>query len=190
MKENTKNKALMATKTTVYCAMLIALSIIMARVLSFATPNGVRWSADKFPLFLAGMFFGPLAGALTGFAADFLGSLMQFGFNPLLCPPAILYGLFGGLLRRYIQKNPSILRLALSYLFPVVLGSILYQSCALAYFYFDGVYFQGVLYYLSTRSVQFAIMLVVEVLIIYMLMKTGVFTRLGVWPPRQKKGSL
>ncbi|MBQ7341265.1 MAG: folate family ECF transporter S component [Oscillospiraceae bacterium] len=187
MKENTRNKTLMATKTIVYCAMLIALSIVMARVLSFATPDGIRWSLDKFPLFLAGMFFGPLAGALTGFAADFLGSLMQFGFNPLLCLPAILYGLFGGLLRRYIQKNPSIFRLAFSYLFPIVIGSILCQSCALAYFYFDGAYLKGVLYYLSTRSVQFAIMLVVEVLIIYMLMKTNVFTRLGVWPPKLKK---
>lgn len=174
-------------KAVVYCAMLAALSVVMARVLSFSTPNGIRWSLDKFPLFLAGMFFGPLMGALTGFAADFLGSLMQFGFNPLLCPPAILYGLFGGLLCRFIQKKPSILRLGLSYLFPVVIGSILYQSCALAYFYFDGVYFEGVLYYLGTRTVQFSIMLVAETLIIYMLMKTKVFTRLGVWPPKLKE---
>lgn len=175
-----------ATKTVVCCAMLTALSVVMARVLCFATPDGVRWSADKFPLFLAGMFFGPLMGAVTGFAADFLGSLLQFGFNPLLCPPAILYGLFGGLLRWYIQKNPTVFRLALSYLCPVVLGSILYQSCMLAYFYFDGVYKEGLLYYLSTRSVQFAIMLVVEVLIIYTLMKTNVLSRLGVWPPKAK----
>ena len=102
-----------------------------------------------------------------------------------------MYGLFGGLLRWYIHKNPSILRLALSYLFPVVIGSILYQSCMLAYFYFDGVYFEGVLYYLGTRSIQFAIMLVVEVFIIYMLMKLNVFTRLGVWPPKSiaKRGN-
>lgn len=175
-----------ATKAIAYCAMFVALSVIMARVLSIATPNGVRWSADKFPLFLAGMLFGPLMGALTGFAADFLGSIMQFGFNPLLCPPAILYGLFGGLMRRYIQKNPSVLRLVVSYALPVVLGSILYQSAMLAYFYFDGVYAEGVLYYLSTRTVQFTIMLAVETLIIYMLMKANVFTRLGVWPPRGK----
>lgn len=179
-----KNKSGITAKMLASCAMLAALSVIMARVLSFSTPDGIRWSADKFPLFLAGMFFGPLMGSLTGFTADFLGSLLQFGFNPLLCPPAIMYGLFGGLLRWYIHKNPSILRLALSYLFPVVIGSILYQSCMLAYFYFDGVYFEGVLYYLGTRSIQFAIMLVVEVFIIYMLMKLNVFTRLGVWPPQ------
>lgn len=187
MQKNNQQRSRTATKALVCCAMLAALSIVMARVLSFATPDGIRWSADKFPLFLAGMLFGPVMGALTGFAADFLGSLLQFGFNPLLCPPAILYGLFGGLLRWYIQKNPSVFRLALSYLCPVVLGSVLYQSCMLAYFYFDGVYFEGLVYYLSTRAVQFSIMLVVEVLIIYTLTKLNLFTRLGVWPPKAKK---
>lgn len=171
-------------KALVYCAMLAAISVVMARVLCFATPDGVRWSLDKFPLFLAGMFFGPVMGALTGFVADFTGSLMQFGFNPLLCPPAILYGLFGGLLRRYLQKKTSVVRIGVSYLFPVVIGSILYQSCMLAKLYFDGTFTNGLVYYLGTRSIQFSIMLVAETLIIYMLMKTNIFTRLGVWPPR------
>ena len=181
-----KNK-LITTKSLACCALLAALSVVLARFLSFATPDGVRWSLDKFPLFLAGMFFGPLMGSLTGFTADFLGSLMQFGFNPLLCPPAILYGLFGGLLRRYLQKNTSVARIAVSYLCPVVIGSILYQSCMLAKLYFDGTYINGLKYYLGTRSIQFSIMLVAETLIIYMLIKTNIFTRLGVWPPKTKK---
>lgn len=182
-------KRTQAIKALVYSAMLAAISVVMARLLCFATPDGVRWSLDKFPLFLAGMFFGPVMGGLTGFVADFTGSLMQFGFNPLLCPPAILYGVFGGLLRRYIQKNPSVTRLGLSYLFPVVIGSILYQSCMLAFLYFDGTFAAGLLYYLGSRSIQFSIMLVAETLIIYALMKSNVFTRLGVWPPiKFKKG--
>ena len=177
-------------KALVYSAMLAALSVVMARLLCFATPDGVRWSLDKFPLFLAGMFFGPVMGALTGFVADFIGSIMQFGFNPLLCLPAILYGLFGGLLRRYIQKKTTLLRLGVSYLAPVLLGSVLYQSSMLAFFYFDGIYAEGLAYYLGTRSIQFAIMLVAETLIIYMLMKTGIFTRLGVWPPQKAKSRI
>ena len=177
-------------KALVYSAMLAALSVVMARLLCFATPDGVRWSLDKFPLFLAGMFFGPVMGSLTGFVADFIGSIMQFGFNPLLCPPAILYGLCGGLFRRYIQKNTSLYRLGTCYLFPVVVGSILYQSSMLAFLYFDGVYVEGLAYYLSTRSIQFAIMLVAESLIIYTLMKTGIFTRLGVWPPKKAKSRI
>ena len=184
-----QTKRTQAVKALVYSAMLAAISVVMARLLSFSVAGGVRWSLDKFPLFLAGMFFGPVMGALTGFVADFTGSLMQFGFNPLLCPPAILYGVFGGLLRLYIQKNPSVFRLGLSYLFPVVTGSILYQSCMLAVLYFDGTFTAGLLYYLGSRGIQFSIMLVAETLIIYALMKTNVFTRLGVWPPiKFKKG--
>ena len=172
-----------STRTLVCCALLAALSVIMARLLCFATPNGVRWSADKFPLFLAGLLFGPVLGGLTGFTADFLGSIMQFGFNPLLCPRAILYGVFGGLMRHFIRKNPNILRLGISYLLPVVIGSILYQSAALAYFYFDGTFGAGFLYYLGTRTFQFSIMLVVEVTIIFILLKTRIFTRMDLWNP-------
>jgi ECF transporter S component (folate family) len=189
-----RTKRTQAVKALVYCAMLAAISVVMARLLSFSVDGGVRWSLDKFPLFLAGMFFGPTMGALTGFVADFTGSLMQFGFNPFLCPPAILYGLFGGLLRRYVQKNPSVIRLGISYLFPIALGSILYQSCALAYFYFkDGPFMEGVIYYLGTRTVQFSIMLVVETFILYMLLKvllkTNMLTRLGLWPKLNERKS-
>ena len=59
MKKQTK----ITTKKLVCCALLAALSVVMARWLCFATPNGVRWSLDKFPLFLAGMLFGPVLGA-------------------------------------------------------------------------------------------------------------------------------
>ena len=180
MKGNNKITA----KSVACCAMLAAISIVMARLLCFATPDGVRWSLDKFPLFLAGMFFGPVMGALTGFTADFLGSIMQFGFNPLLCLPAILYGLFGGVFSSYLRKKFTVIRLGLSYLFPIVLGSILYQSYMLAYLFYDGGLMAGLAYYLGTRTVQFSIMLVAEVAIIYSLVKLKIFTRLGLWDKR------
>ena len=179
-----ENKRIIAVRAVACCAMLAALSIVFARLLSISPPGGVRWSLDKFPLFLAGMLFGPVMGALTGFTADFLGSLMQYGFNPLLCLPAILYGLFGGVFSQYLRKKFTVVRLGFSYLFPITLGSILYQSYMLAYLYFDGGLKEGLAYYLGTRSVQFAIMLVVEVAIIYTLMKLKIFTRLGLWNKR------
>ena len=174
-------------KKVASCALLAAISVVMARILSFATPDGIRWSADKFPLFLAGMLFGPLMGGMTGFVADLLGSVLQFGFNPFLCPPAILYGVFGGIFRWFLVKKFNIFRLGIAYLFPVLIGSILYQSCALAYFYFSGTLLEGILYYLGTRTFQFSIMLVAEVFIIATLMKVNVFTRIGLWPPVRKE---
>ena len=185
---DSRNPTAISAKTIACCAFLAAISIVMARLLSFSTPDGIRWSLDKFPLFLAGMLFGPLMGCMTGFVADFIGSLMQFGFNPFLCPPAILYGLFGGLFRLYLAKNCSPLRMAIAYAFPIVIGSILYQSAALAYFYFDEGFWKGLIYYLASRTFQFSIMLVVEVLILSSLMKANVFSRLGLWPSKPASG--
>ena len=182
MKE--RSKSFITIRAIAFCAMLAAISIVMARLLSFSTPGGVRWSLDKFPLFLAGMLFGPVMGALTGFAADFIGSLMQYGFNPLLCLPAILYGLFGGIFSGYLRRRFTLLRLGVSYLFPIVLGSILYQSYMLAYLFFEGALMEGFVYNLGTRSIQFSIMLVLEVVLIYILMKTNLFTRMGLWSKR------
>ncbi len=184
---NKKHNSSMAVKTIAYCALLSAISIIMARLFSYAQPGGVRWSLDKFPLFLAGVLFGPLAGSLTGFVADFTGSLMQFGFNPIFCPPAILYGLCGGLFRYFLAKNPSAIRLSLSYLPPVALGSVLYQSATLAWVYNAPTFWVAFYANLISRAIQFAVVLVLEVSVLYLLIKTKIFTRLGVWPPKKKK---
>ena len=181
-----RNNSSLAAKAIAYCALLAAISIVMARLLSYAQPGGVRWSLDKFPLFLAGMLFGPLAGALTGFVADFTGSLMQFGFNPVFCPPAILYGLCGGLFRHFLAKKASPIRLAVSYLPPVVLGSVLYQSATLAWVYNAATFWPALYANLISRGIQFAVTLVLEVAILYLLIKTKIFNRLGVWPPVKK----
>ena len=176
-----------STRNLVCCALLAALSVVMARLLCFATPDGVRWSADKFPLFLAGMLFGPVPGALVGFGADFIGCLFSpYGYNPLFCVPPILYGLCAGLLRRFLCEKISPLRLVLGFLPPVALGSVLYQSLTLSYMYFDGGLMAGFVYYLTTRSVQFGITLVLDVLAVYLLCKANIFQRLGVWYVQKK----
>ena len=38
-----------------------------------------------------------------------------------------------------------------------------------------------------TRSVQFAIVYVLDVLIIYLLFRSNMFIRLGIWPPSKKE---
>ena len=175
------------TRAIACCALLAAISIVMARLLSYAPFGSVRWSLDKFPLFLAGMLFGPVAGCLTGFVADAAGSMMQYGFNPVLCPPAVLFGLFGGLFRCWMAKKPLFPKLVVSYLVPVVLGAWLYQSAALAYcFNADNlmVAFQA---NLISRGIQFAVIAPLEIAIIMLLVGTGLFTRIGLWPPAGKK---
>lgn len=186
-----KKQTQIATKTLAYCALLAALSIVLARLLGLMPEQSMRFSIEAVPIFLAGMLFGPLAGGLVGFAADFVGCLFSaYGYNPIFCIPPILYGVFGGVFRHYLSRNVSILRLGISFLPPVVLGSILYQSCTLSYMYFDGAFLEGLLFYMSTRTVQFAITLVLDVVVIFLLFKADIFARIGLWPPRKRnKGS-
>ena len=181
-----KNKRSMTTKTMAYCALLAALSVVLARLVIPMPAADTRFSIEAVPIFLAGMLFGPIPGALVGFAADFVGCLFSgYGYNPLFCLPPILYGLCAGLLRYFICAKPNPLRLFLSLLIPVVLGSVLYQSMTLSFVYFNGGLMAGFVYYLTARSIQFGITLVLDVLVLYLLCKANIFQRMGIWPTKK-----
>ena len=182
-KLKTTHRQRMATRTLASCALLAAISIIMARLLSYAPFGSVRWSLDKFPLFLAGMLFGPWAGLMTGFVADAVGSMMQYGFNPILCPPALLFGLCGGLFRKQFGSKISTFRIALGYMPPVILGAWLYQSAALAYCFNPATFQATFASNLAARGIQFLVIAPLEIAVISLLMRTGIFVRLGLWPP-------
>ena len=182
-----KQKRSMTTKTLAYCALLAALSVVLARLVIPMPAADTRFSIEAVPIFLAGMLFGPIPGALVGFAADFVGCLFSgYGYNPLFCLPPILYGLCGGLLRYYLCAKPNPLRLTLGLLIPVVLGSVLYQSLTLSYVYFNGGLMAGFWYYLTARSIQFGSTLVLDVLVLYLLCKANIFQRMGIWPDKKK----
>lgn len=191
--QNKKSKLMMTTKTMVYCAMLVALSVALARLAGLMPNEFTRFSIEAVPIFLAGLFFGPMAGGCVGFAADFVGCLFSpFGYNPIYCIPPILYGVCGGLLRFWIAGKPSFFRLLLAFLPPIAIGSIAIQSCVLAFMQYGIANFGvGLIYFLSTRSVQFAIMLVVNTTLVWLLLRSRLFDRIGIWPPtpQKKKGS-
>ena len=173
----------MATKTLACCALLTALSVVLARLV-VPMPNAfTRFSIEAVPIYLAGMLFGPMAGGMVGFSADLIGCLFSgYGYNPIFCLPPILYGVFGGLFRRKLERKLSLSWLAIGFLPPVVLGSIVYQSFAL-----NLVYSQGLAYFLASRTVQFVVTMVADVAIIYLLFRLRIFERVGLWPPRSRK---
>ena len=183
-----KQNRSMTTKTLAYSALLAALSVVLARLFGMMPNASSRYSIEAVPIFLAGLLLGPLPGAMVGFTADFVGCLFSaFGYNPIFCIPPILYGLFGGLGRWFLKENVSIFRLLLVFLLPAAFGSVLYQSCTLSYMYYEGSFLKGFIYYCSTRSIQFAIVTVVDVTLIWLLFRSNIFTRIGLWPPKKQK---
>ena len=185
MRKNTRS---MTTKTLTYSALLAALSVVLARLFAIMPDESSRFSIEAVPIFLAGMLCGPIPGALVGFTADFVGCLFTpFGYNPLFCIPPMLYGVCGGLFRHFMARGVNIPRLALSFLPPVLLGSVLYQSVALAAVYFKDNFVQGLILKLTTRGVQFAVVYVLDVLILYFLFRGKLFSRTGMWPPVKKQ---
>ena len=183
-----KNKRIMATQTLAYCALLMALSVVLARLMGLMPEQSARFSLESVPIFLAGMLFGPVAGGMVGFGADFVGCLFSaYGYNPIFCVPPILYGVFAGLFRHWLAKGVTIPRLAAVLLLPIPLGSVLYQSCTLSYMYYDGAFLQGLVMYLTTRGIQFSIMLVLDTLVVWLLVRAGIFERMGIWPPKRKE---
>ena len=177
-------KRTMTTRTLAYCAMLAALQVVLARLIIPMPAADTRFSLEQIPIVLAGLLFGPLAGAMVGFSADLVGCLFSgFGYNPLFCVPPILYGVFAGLMRRYVSDKTSFLRVLLTYVPAVILGSILWQSFTLAYVYnSQGAFLQSLILKLSTRSVQFGITGVLDAVITTVLLKSGIFQALKLWP--------
>ena len=171
----------MTTKTLTFCALMAALQVAMARLFGMMPSEVSRFSLEAIPTVLAGILFGPVAGGLVGFTADFVGCLFSgYGYNPLFCVPPILYGVCGGLFRQVLARKVNFWTVLLTIAPAAVFGSVLYQSWALGF-----VYSKGFMFFVSTRSVQFAVTMVVEAVILNLLFRTKIFHRMGVWPPKQ-----
>ncbi len=187
----TQKSSAFTTKSLVYCAMLAAIQIVTARFVSITPIPSVRFSLEAVPLVLAGLLFGPIAGMTVGFASDFIGCLFHpFGYNPLFALPPILYGLFSGLMRHYVSEKTNFLRVFLAYMPAIILGSVLWQSFTLAYVYnSQGAFWESLIARLSARSVQFGITWPLEALITTLLLKSGIFQGLKLWPLAKKQKS-
>ena len=183
----TASRPVFNTYALTVCALLTALSVVLARVLTLIPAETTRISLEAVPIVLSGLLFGPIPGAVVGFAADLIGCLFSpFGYNPIFCVPPILYGLLAGAVRRYVTDRPTLLRTALAFFPAAIAGSVLWQSMALALVYGGDAKQAFFLAKLVSRSIQFALTGTVDTLIVWLLLRRGALN--GVQRRIQVKG--
>ncbi len=169
------------TRMLVALALLSALEVILARFIIPMPAVDMRYSLESVPIIIAGLLFGPLGGMAVGFVGDLVGSFFTgFGYNPLFAVPPVLLGLCTGLLRFLPAKKVCLWRIFVTMVPAFVLGSILWQSYWLSAIYGKNTF----VWYLSSRSVQFAVISVLDTLIIRGLFASRAFEALGFWPPK------
>lgn len=97
-----------STQNLVMMAALIAMQIILARFLSIQASDTLRISFESIPVILAGMWLGPIPGAIVAVIADFLGTILSgYGtwFPPLVLGP-LAVGILSGVSTKYIFRSP------------------------------------------------------------------------------------
>ena len=167
---STVARPVFSTYSLTVCALLTAMSVVLARVLTLIPAETTRISLEALPIVLAGLLCGPIPGALVGFAADLIGCLFSpFGYNPIFCLPPILYGLLAGLVRRYVLEKSTLPRTALAFFPAALLGSVLWQSMALALVYGGEAKMPFFLTRLATRSVQFSVTGCIDTVLVWLL---------------------
>ena len=172
---------MLTLKALTSCAVLCAVTVVLSRFLVLTPTESSRYSIEAVPIFLSGLLFGPIAGSFVGFAADFIGCIFSpFGYNPIFSLPPILYGISAGIFARYIKNSGGVLRIAVAFAAPIILGSVLWQSLALSLIYggeAKTAYFTAKL---IERGIQFGIMWVVDTLLVWMLLKSKVLDNAGL----------
>lgn len=102
------------TRTATNLGLLTAISIVLTRVFGFIIPiagvGALRISFGEIPIMLSGILFGPVAGAVTGVAADLIGYAINShggAFFPGFTFTAALTGIIPGLLLFRRMKDPQ-----------------------------------------------------------------------------------
>ncbi len=100
-----RSRTIWCTYTLVSLSALTAIYLILSRFLAINIGGFGRVQLGVIARIMAGIWFGPFAGALCGLASDLLGCLIQgYAVNPLITFAAILWGVIPSF---FVPQNPS-----------------------------------------------------------------------------------
>lgn len=154
-------------RTLVFLGALVAMHLVLTRV--FVLELGfTRISLGSVCTILAGLWFGPVAGAVVGFTADIVGCFMKgYAVNPLITLAAILWGVIPVLFRPLFLKGSRVKKsmwLCAGVTLASVISSLGLTTAGLVLF--NGFNFFAIM---PARIIQFCVMTVVYCVITNLL---------------------
>ena len=134
-KRDTKSHA--RVRMLVLCAMLAAMSVVLAYLAKLIFGLGpVRVTFENLPIIFGGVTFGPVAGVMVALTADLCSCLWAAQApNPLILLGSALVGAVSGLLGRYVFVGRRWLSLLFVELFTHLVGTIAVKTWALHAYY-------------------------------------------------------
>lgn len=113
-------------------AMLTAISVVVGIVCknAFTFMIYYRFTLENIGVLAAGVFFGPAAGAIVGFASDAISCLLSTNpqLNPIISLGAITVGAVSGFASRLLSRAKPVLRYAVAVSTAHILGQVLIKS--------------------------------------------------------------
>ncbi len=129
-------KGKISITSLVFSSLLVAISIVCGKYLAVNVGPVLRFSFENLPILLAGIFFGPLLGALVGVVADLIGCvLVGFAVNPMVTIGAASIGAIGGAVYMLMKRSPMALKTVISVFVAHIIGSVVIKTVGLASFY-------------------------------------------------------
>lgn len=157
----------------VFSALLAALSIILGKYLKIAIGDTIRISFENLPVIMAGIFFGPAAGIITGVVADIVGCLLVgYAINPIITVGAAVIGFLSGLVSHFIVRRPLWLKVLLSVTAAHIAGSVIVKTIGLSAWY-DMPFHILMLW----RLLTYTLIGIAEFIIIFLLLRSEAVSR-------------
>jgi len=159
-----------SVKVMVACALFIAMSIVLGKILSIKIGDNIRISFENLSLILAGILYGPLIGMFTAVAADILGCFIAgYSINPIITLGAACIGFTAGIVSMFIFKKHLLPRVAVSVFAAHIIGSMIIKTIGLY------IYYPGSRVTLPWRVPIYLITSVAETVLIFTLLKSKAF---------------
>lgn len=151
-----------------FAGVLIAMNIVLSRLVAINIGPTLRITVSQTPIFLAGLWFGPVVGGICGFLGDLIGSLLQgYAPNPLISLSAICAGVLPGVLRRVLLKKVELWRFLVIISLQGLIGSLGF-TCLGLHLYYGTPW--SVLY--ASRVIQTPLLVVVNSILVFILYRS------------------